>query len=60
MVGGYDDLVRRPGMVEDNAIARTARRRLVLFVADVAGPDTQLAESSGYSPREQFIEEQPA
>lgn len=59
MVRGHDDLVRLPGMVEDDAVARTALGRPVAFVTDVACSDAKLTESAGNSPRQKFIEEQP-
>jgi hypothetical protein len=47
------------GVVEDDVIARTARGRLVFFVANVARSYPELAKSPRDTPGEQFVEEEP-
>jgi hypothetical protein len=59
MVRRDHHLSRLFGVVEDDAIAGTARRRLVFFVANVARSYPELAKSPRDTPGEQFVEEEP-
>ncbi len=50
VIRGHDDLVGRPRVLQDDRVIRTAWRRLVTLVADVARSDAELPQRAGDAP----------